>query len=181
MKTPQIDVFVPPGVQMTKEQFLKLEPCDLSFAESCDFDWKKMWRTCERSDWLFWALNQTQILTKKQSVEIAIAYARHTLPIFEEKYPEDLRPRKAIEAAENWLRDPSAESAARAESSASAAWAASAARAARAAWAARAESATWAAWAESAESSASAAWAASAEEQKWQCDKIRAEIGRAHV
>ena len=150
MKTPQIDVFVPPGVQMTKEQFLKLEPCDLSFAESCDFDWKKMWRTCERSDWLFWALNQTQILTKKQSVEIAIACARHTLPIFEEKYPEDLRPRKAIEAAENWLRDPSAESAARAASAERAAWAASAASAAR---------------------------AASAEEQKWQCDKIRAVVG----
>lgn len=43
---------------------------------------------------------------KKDSVAIAIDAARLVLPIFEKIYPNDKRPRKAIEAAINWLKNP---------------------------------------------------------------------------
>jgi len=45
--------------------------------------------------------------TKMITVKWAILCAKQVLHIFEEKYPDDQRPRKAIEAASNWIRDPS--------------------------------------------------------------------------
>ncbi len=54
--------------------------------------------------WLF-----TKLMTKEQCIKIAIYSARQVLHIFEDKYPEDKRPRKAIESAENYLKDPSEE------------------------------------------------------------------------
>jgi len=41
------------------------------------------------------------------SIKWALSCAKHVLHIFEEQYPNDKRPRKAIEAASNWIRDPS--------------------------------------------------------------------------
>ncbi len=40
----------------------------------------------------------------------AIAAAKNCLHVFEDKYPGDDRPRKALEAAEKWFKDPTAES-----------------------------------------------------------------------
>lgn len=45
--------------------------------------------------------------TKKDSVEIAIFAAEQVIHIYEKHYPNDGRPRKAIEAAKAWLKDPS--------------------------------------------------------------------------
>jgi len=102
--------------------------------------------------------------------------AEKVLPIFEKKYPNDDRPRKAIEAKRKWLKkefiDDQLSAAARAASdawsasTASAAWAASAA--ARAASDARA--ATSAGWA--ATSAARAASDARAIERQWQIDHL---------
>ena len=39
----------------------------------------------------------------KTLAQWAINCADHVLPYFEEKYPEDQRPRKAIEAGQGWL------------------------------------------------------------------------------
>ena len=50
-------------------------------------------------------------LSKPQAVFVAIQFAKDVLRIFEDKYPKDMRPRKAIEAAEAWLKDPSEENA----------------------------------------------------------------------
>jgi len=47
------------------------------------------------------------LYTKMISVKWAVSCAKHVLHIFEEKYPNDKRPRKAIEAASNWIKDPS--------------------------------------------------------------------------
>jgi hypothetical protein len=44
--------------------------------------------------------------TKKDSVELAIFSAKLVLPIFEKKYPDDKRPRQAIEAAVKYLKNP---------------------------------------------------------------------------
>lgn len=126
--------------------------------------------------------------TKKDSILFAIFAARLVLKNFEKEFPCDDRPRKAIEAAEAYAKNPTkknreaakaAESAAEsaawvAESVAGAAWAAAwaAARsAAGAAWAARstARSATRStAWAAAWAATRSAAWATeSATEAAW--------------
>jgi len=68
-------------------------------------------------------------------VFLAIHFAEKTLPIWEEEYPEDMRPREAIKAAKAWLSNPGEETAAAARSAALAAGRA-AADAARAAYAA---------------------------------------------
>ena len=104
----------------------------------------------------------------------AVLCAEAVLSVYEDKYPNDNRLRKAVEAAKNFALDPSdenqklaAEAAevvdAAAEAAAKAAKAAEAAEAAEAAWAA-ARAAAWAAraaWAaEAAWAAAEAAWAA---------------------
>ena len=43
------------------------------------------------------------------SVFLAVQFAERALPIWEGKYPEDMRPRRAIEAAKEWLKNPSGE------------------------------------------------------------------------
>ena len=108
----------------------------------------------EHLRWANWLL--TNIFTKDQNVKYAIFSAKKVLHIFENKYPKDKRPRKAIEAAEVYLINPCEETKAAAEYAwdaaravAEYAWAARAAAAgaaARAAWAAG--DAAWAAaWA----------------------------------
>ena len=49
--------------------------------------------------WLF-----TRLMTKKENLKIAIFSAEQVLNIFEKKYPNDNRPRNAIEAAKEVLR-----------------------------------------------------------------------------
>ena len=50
-------------------------------------------------------------LTKEDSVSLAIYAAELVIGLFEEKHPGDKRPRAAIEAAKNWLRNPDKENA----------------------------------------------------------------------
>ena len=61
---------------------------------------------------------------KEDSVALAIFAARLCLKDFEDVYPEDDRPRKAIEAAENDQQNPSDAARSAAESARSAAWSA---------------------------------------------------------
>jgi hypothetical protein len=46
---------------------------------------------------------------KPLSVFLAIRFAERAFSIWEKEYPEDSRPRKAIEAAKEWLKNPSGE------------------------------------------------------------------------
>lgn len=46
---------------------------------------------------------------KKLSVQLAVFSARYVLHFWEEEHPADLRPRRAIEAAEAWLENPTEE------------------------------------------------------------------------
>ena len=111
-------------------------------------------------NWANWGL--TRIFSQKQNIQYSIFAAEQVLTIYEEKYPEDQRPRNAIKAAKAYLKNPSKknkEAASSAAASASAAW--SAAYAARAsAAAADAAYASAAASASAAWSAASAAWSA---------------------
>jgi len=45
--------------------------------------------------------------TKMILIKWIVLCAKHVLHIFEEQYPDDKKPRKAIEAASNWIKDPS--------------------------------------------------------------------------
>ena len=102
---------------------------------------------------------------KKDSVALAIYSAELVIDNFEKVYPDDKRPREAIEAAKRYLKDPSEKNRSAAESAESAAWsAASAAWSAASAASAAASAAESAAWgvASAAASAASAAIAASA-------------------
>ena len=45
-------------------------------------------------------------LDKPLSVFLAVQFAERALAIWEAEYPEDMRPRKAIEAAKEWLKNP---------------------------------------------------------------------------
>ncbi len=155
------------------------------------------WKQCDRGDWMLWFWARTGRLSSQTACKIAAVCARRVLPVFQQKYPDDNRPRLAIEAAEKYAENPTAENAHAAHaaahaaaayaaaytaSAASAAYAAAyaahaaahAAAAYAAAYAASAASAAYAAaYAASAAAAAYAAGAATCAERKWQADYLR--------
>ena len=93
----------------------------------------------EREDWANWLI--VRLMNYEQYVSYAVYAAEQVIKIYEEKYPEDDRPRKAIEAAKVCIKAPTdtnkraAAAAAAAAAFAAAAFAADAATAADAAFA----------------------------------------------
>ena len=61
----------------------------------------------DKSAWSDMMIISRKKWTKTMSVKLAIYAAELVLPIFETEYPDDKRPRKAIEAAKEHLRKPS--------------------------------------------------------------------------
>jgi len=59
----------------------------------------------DKLDWANWLI--VRVMNKKQKVQYAIYAAEQVIDIFEKKYPNDDRPRKAIEAAKEYLANPS--------------------------------------------------------------------------
>ena len=91
-------------------------------------------------NWANWLV--TCLMDQKKCVQYAVYAAELVLPIFEGAYPDDKRPRLAIEAAKSWLENPTLENAATyaaAADAADGARAVNATNAARAAYAAYAE------------------------------------------
>ena len=133
-----------------------------------------------------WSLRATTESSENLLIEFACRCAEHVLHFYEDKYPDDKRPRRAIETTLVCITDKSPEARAAAWAARDAAGAATvAARAARAAtedaaWAARdaARAATWAAeaaaWA-ARDAARAADWAAEAAgdaEEKWQTEQL---------
>lgn len=58
----------------------------------------------DRYNWANWTI--CRVLSKEQKVKYAIFCAEQVLDIFEKKYPDDKRPRIAIEAAKKYLENP---------------------------------------------------------------------------
>ena len=186
-------------MKLTKQNILDMHPCaeGLTFADQCDFDAVKIWNTCPRGDWMIWLLRKTQSIDRQTSVKLACLWAEHVLSIYESKYPDDKRPRLAIEAAQAWADNPTPSNLALVRQAADEAWVArrfsySAARADAAAYAAASAYAATdsvvtdsaAAYAADAVYAAAAvgvadgvyaadAAAACAAECKWQADSIR--------
>ena len=154
-------------MKINKDVIQKLNPCKdrldnyTDHYEEKDFDLKEFLSldniTYTDKIWVF-----TKLFTQEQNVRWSIKCAESVLSSFEDKYPDDKRPRLALEAAFNYANNPNEETRSAALSAASAAR--SAARSA--AWPA-ARSAAWSAAyaaesaAYAAESAASAAWSAS--------------------
>ena len=78
-----------------------------------------------RLDWANWVI--CRVFDKPNKVRYAIFAAEKVIHLFEKKYPDDKRPRKAIKAAKAWLDNPTAASEASAAYASSASYAASAA------------------------------------------------------
>ena len=55
------------------------------------------------ANWANWLVSE--LMTRRQRVELAIFAAEQVLPIFESAHPDDLRPRQAIEAAKKSLKN----------------------------------------------------------------------------
>jgi len=106
----------------------------------------------KKYDWANWFI--VRVMEYKDYVSYAVFAAEQVIDVYEKKYPNDKRPRQAIEAAKKCIENPSEENKARAAGAAGAAWAA--------AWAAGAAGAAEAAWAARAAGAAEAAWAAGA-------------------
>ena len=137
----------------------------------------------DKTDWATWFI--CRVFNHTQQIQYAIFAAEQVIDNFEKQWPDDKRPRQAIEAAKTYLKQPNkenkkavklaAESAARSASESAWSAARSAWLAARSAWlAARsawlAESASESAWSasESAWSASESAWLAeSASESAW--------------
>ncbi len=61
----------------------------------------------KRYEWANWLI--VRLMDKPQYVAYAIYAAEQVIDIYEKKYPNDVRPRKAIEAAKEYLKNPSEE------------------------------------------------------------------------
>jgi len=169
-------------MSMTKEQLATLlaehHACREAVTWTKGKSFSEAWSSCTRPDWLLWLAgrmaNEKGWWTRQQVVLAACACAESVLYIFEGRYPEDKRPRKAIETARLWAEGKatleevknaaaSADAAAYASAAASADAAASAYASADADAAAYASAAAAYASAAAAYASAAAAAAASAD------------------
>ena len=144
-------------MKLTKYWIRKWQPCleAIEWAEEQDtrdvFELIERLKKLKRYDWIIWAIPRL-LKTKRDRVRFAVYSARLVLHNFEKKYPDDKRPRQAIQAGKAWVKNPTIKNQCAARSAAWSAW--SAARSA--------ESAAWSAWsaARSAESAAWSAWSA---------------------
>jgi hypothetical protein len=94
---------------ITTKQVKDLQPCNDGwkwYMENQEEDLEKLLIKINsvRPDWARWLF--TNLMDRKQCLEVAIFAAREVLSIFEDKYPNDDRPRKAIESAEKWIKYP---------------------------------------------------------------------------
>ena len=102
----------------------------------------RAWKTCKRADWLCWGLSKFHLWTDAQARTFACDCAGHALHFFEEKHPNDNRPRLAIEASRRTITDQSPDALVARAAAWDAAWDAAWA----AAWDAARDAARAAAW-----------------------------------
>jgi len=97
--------------KITVADILKLNPCD-TYGEKALVDLIGEGVPVKREAALslkippgdkVWALLRLPLLSKEERLYLGCDFAEHVLPIFETKYPEDARPRQAIEAKRKWL------------------------------------------------------------------------------
>ena len=89
---------------ITKEWLKSLNPCTDGFVWWCRYGERDPIKFLEAGfegdHWNYRCWLMIRLLSKANQVKIAIYSAKSVLPIFEKKYPDDDRPRKAIAAAD---------------------------------------------------------------------------------
>ena len=117
---------------MTKKQhwvdkyLVPLKPCDKSSAieKARQYpDPQSAWDAWDDGAELLWNLKQCGEKDTSKLVLCACDIAERVLPIFEAERPDDARPRKAIEAARNFVENPSDENREAADAACAAAYA----------------------------------------------------------
>jgi hypothetical protein len=94
-----------------RELLRKLSACSDAVEWAKGKSLAEVWEQCDRADWLLW-LCQRMVGEKgwpshEEIVLVTRDIVESWLHFFEEKYPDDQRPREAIEAARAWaLCDP---------------------------------------------------------------------------
>lgn len=88
---------------------MELRPCEdaVQWLHARWFrDLQEAWDQCSRGDWMLWLADETcgdvNSESHRRLAAAKAACARLVLPFFEQRYPHDLRPRVAIEAAERY-------------------------------------------------------------------------------
>ena len=126
--------------KLTEKWLIKNDACQEAVEqwenEGCEPDLIKVLNRCiklKKYDWGNWLI--VRKMTYEQSVSYAVFAAEQAIDIYEKKYPDDKRPRQAIDAAKACIKNPSVENKAAAEAAEAASWAAAEA----------AEAASWAA------------------------------------
>jgi hypothetical protein len=105
-----------PAMQVTKRNLKKLGACsdgtEYALANLKNLDGpeaiKKLIKN-DKLDWANWGI--TRLLDKTGSVKYAIYAAKQVIKIYEDKYPNDKRPREAIKAADKYIKSPTKENA----------------------------------------------------------------------
>ena len=89
-----------------KRLLTKLGACSEAVEWANGKELAEAWATCQRVDWMLWLVGKMEDRkgwpTRKQAVLLACLFAEDVLPMFEKKYPDDNRPRRAIEIARLW-------------------------------------------------------------------------------
>lgn len=80
---------------------------DWAYAWMKNWKWKEMYRFSPAPSKK--AQTDESDRSEMATVSIAIAAAKNCLAVFENQYPGDDRPRKALEAANQWLKEPTSE------------------------------------------------------------------------
>jgi hypothetical protein len=97
-------------MKITKQYLRKLEACKdgiewFDEQKTTDaFEIFDLLKEEEKYKWLSWIL--TKMMTKEECIKYAICAAENVLHIFEEKYPNNKRPREVINAAKKYLKCP---------------------------------------------------------------------------
>jgi len=105
-------------MKITVEELKKIDACDEAVEwvkQQNTTDIHELYELAKRNnhlDWANWLV--VEFMDKEQQIKYAIFAVESVLHIFEKKYPNDDRPRKAIQAAKDFLENPSDVTAARA-------------------------------------------------------------------
>ena len=85
------------------EYFRDLDACGEALVEARKYPtWQEFWDACEHPDWLLWGW--ARLNPDNNFYLTCCDIAEWSLPFYEDVYPDDDRPRKAIEARRAFLR-----------------------------------------------------------------------------
>lgn len=92
-----------------KKLLKKIGACEEAIDWIGERDLKTCWAQCERGNWMLWlcgSMNGERGWPTKKNIALAVCdFVESALPVFENEYPEDKRPRNAIETLRKWANE----------------------------------------------------------------------------